>query len=107
MRLVIKENYDLLCEYVANYVIDRINKFNPTQEKPFVLGTCRLVDMTQRTPDWILAYWRVQETGGGLQAGTHLFQERRHLQHGRVRESPRGAPGELSQLHVQEPFPAH
>lgn len=39
MRLVIKENYDLLCEYVANYVIDRINKFNPTQEKPFVLGT--------------------------------------------------------------------
>ncbi|KAK8806726.1 hypothetical protein WA588_005529 [Blastocystis sp. NMH] len=38
MRLVIKENYDLLCEYVANYVIDRINKFNPTQEKPFVLG---------------------------------------------------------------------
>lgn len=38
MRLVIKENYDLLCEYVANYVIDRINKFNPTPEKPFVLG---------------------------------------------------------------------
>lgn len=38
MRLVIKENYDFLCEYVANYVIDRINKFNPTPERPFVLG---------------------------------------------------------------------
>ena len=38
MRLVIKENYDFLCDYVANYVIDRINKFNPTPERPFVLG---------------------------------------------------------------------
>lgn len=43
MRLVIKENYDLLCEYVANYVIDRINKFNPTPEKPFVLGRIRFM----------------------------------------------------------------
>lgn len=39
MRLVIKDNYDLLCEYVSEYVIDRILKFNPTPEKPFVLGT--------------------------------------------------------------------
>ena len=38
MRLVIKEYYDLLCDYVANYVINRINKFNPTPERPFVLG---------------------------------------------------------------------
>lgn len=38
MRLVIKENYDFLCDYVANYVINRINKFNPTPERPFVLG---------------------------------------------------------------------
>lgn len=38
MRLVIKENYDILCQYVAEYIIDRINKFNPTAEKPFVLG---------------------------------------------------------------------
>ena len=43
MRLVIKENYDFLCDYVANYVIDRINKFNPTPERPFVLGFCRFV----------------------------------------------------------------
>ena len=46
MRLVIKENYDLLCDYVANYVIDRINKFNPTQEKPFVLGTYEETSVT-------------------------------------------------------------
>ena len=82
MRLVIKENYDLLCEYVANYIIDRINKFNPTQEKPFVLGTYSSLDADPRTSHWILTYWCVQETGGRVQAGTHLLQECRHLQHG-------------------------
>ena len=63
MRLVIKENYDLLCEYVANYVIDRINKFNPTPEKPFVLGRVHFLFVTGRTPYWLFSYWCVQEAG--------------------------------------------
>ena len=60
MRLVIKENYDFLCQYVAEYVIDRITKFNPTPEKPFVLGMfSSLVSFIHRTSYWILSYWCV------------------------------------------------
>ena len=60
MRLVIKENYDFLCQYVAEYVIDRINKFNPTPEKPFVLGRFSSpVPLNCRTSYWIFSHWCV------------------------------------------------
>lgn len=38
MRIVIKKNYDAVSEWVANYVKEKINNFQPTKEKPFVLG---------------------------------------------------------------------
>ena len=38
MRLIIQPNYDDVSEWVANYVVKRINDFNPTAENPFVLG---------------------------------------------------------------------
>ena len=38
MRLIIEPDYDSVSEWAANYVAARINKANPTKEKPFVLG---------------------------------------------------------------------
>jgi len=38
MKLIIHDNYTNLSQWVANHIKDRINKFNPTKEKPFVLG---------------------------------------------------------------------
>ena len=38
MSVIIKENYDLMSDWVATYVVYRINRFKPTNEKPFVLG---------------------------------------------------------------------
>ena len=38
MRLIIEPNYDLMSQWAANYVINRINAAKPTKEKPFVLG---------------------------------------------------------------------
>lgn len=38
MRLIIEPNYDLMSQWAANHVIERINAANPTKEKPFVLG---------------------------------------------------------------------
>ncbi|CAG8545143.1 1220_t:CDS:2 [Acaulospora morrowiae] len=38
MRLVIRQDYDAVSEHMAAYIRDRINEFNPTPEKPFVLG---------------------------------------------------------------------
>ncbi|KAI9337555.1 glucosamine-6-phosphate isomerase 1 [Obelidium mucronatum] len=38
MRLIIKDKYQDVCQYTAEYVVARINEFNPTAERPFVLG---------------------------------------------------------------------
>jgi glucosamine-6-phosphate deaminase len=38
MRVIIEPNYDLMSQWAANHVIERINAANPTPEKPFVLG---------------------------------------------------------------------
>ena len=38
MRLIIEPNYQQLSSWAATYVVKRINEFNPTPEKPFVLG---------------------------------------------------------------------
>jgi glucosamine-6-phosphate deaminase len=38
MRLIIQDNYDLVSKWAANFVAKRINEFNPTPDKPFVLG---------------------------------------------------------------------
>ena len=38
MRVIIEPNYDLMSQWAANYVVERINAAKPTKEKPFVLG---------------------------------------------------------------------
>lgn len=38
MRVIIRENPDKMSLWAATYVKNRINKFKPTAEKPFVLG---------------------------------------------------------------------
>ena len=38
MRILINENYQQLSKWTAYYIAKRINEYNPTHEKPFVLG---------------------------------------------------------------------
>ncbi|KAK5995179.1 Glucosamine-6-phosphate deaminase [Cladobotryum mycophilum] len=38
MRLIIRDDSLAASSYVANYIVDRINAFQPTPENPFVLG---------------------------------------------------------------------
>ena len=38
MRLIIEKDYDALSKWAAEYVIKRMNEFNPTPEHRFVLG---------------------------------------------------------------------
>lgn len=38
MRLIIEPDYDLVSQWAANYVADRINEAAPTAEHPFILG---------------------------------------------------------------------
>jgi len=38
MRLIIKEDQDQVSSFTAAYIKDRINSFNPTSERPFVIG---------------------------------------------------------------------
>ncbi|KAI9005500.1 glucosamine-6-phosphate isomerase 1 [Phycomyces nitens] len=38
MRLIIRQDYDEVSAYSASYVKERINQFEPTKERPFVLG---------------------------------------------------------------------
>ena len=38
MRLIIQESYGKMSQWAAAYIVKRINEFQPTSEKPFVLG---------------------------------------------------------------------
>jgi len=38
MRIVIKKDPEEVGQWVANYLVDKINKVKPTKERPFVLG---------------------------------------------------------------------
>ena len=38
MRVIIEPNYEKMSQWAANHIAKRINEFNPTEEKPFVLG---------------------------------------------------------------------
>ena len=38
MRVIIESDYQKMSQWAAEHVIDRINAFKPTAEKPFVLG---------------------------------------------------------------------
>jgi glucosamine-6-phosphate deaminase len=50
MRVVINSNYEAMSKWAANYIIQKINAFNPTSEKPFVLGL-----PTGSTPEGVYA----------------------------------------------------
>ena len=38
MRIVILKDYDEVSNWVADYIIDKINETNPNEKNPFVLG---------------------------------------------------------------------
>ena len=38
MRVIIESDYQKMSQWAAEHVIQRINEFKPTAEKPFVLG---------------------------------------------------------------------
>ena len=38
MRLIIETDYERLSQWAARHVVERINAFQPTKERPFVLG---------------------------------------------------------------------
>lgn len=38
MRIIIQPNYEALSKWTAYYIAKKINKFNPSPEKPFILG---------------------------------------------------------------------
>ncbi len=38
MRVIIQSNYDLVSKWVASYVVRKIRDFQPSPERPFVLG---------------------------------------------------------------------
>lgn len=38
MRLIIEESYSKMSQWAAAYIVKKINEFNPSAEKPFVLG---------------------------------------------------------------------
>lgn len=38
MRVLIQENYQKISQWTAQYIVDKINAFNPTADKPYVLG---------------------------------------------------------------------
>lgn len=38
MRVIIKDTYDQMSKWAAQHIVERINAFAPTEQKPFVLG---------------------------------------------------------------------
>ena len=38
MRVIIKKNYEECAKWTANFIADKIKRFRPTADKPFVLG---------------------------------------------------------------------
>jgi glucosamine-6-phosphate deaminase len=38
MRVIIQEDYDQLCQWVADYIAGKINAYKPTADDPFVMG---------------------------------------------------------------------
>jgi len=38
MRLIIQNTYEEVSQWAAAYIVKRINEFEPTKSRPFVLG---------------------------------------------------------------------
>lgn len=53
MRLIIQEDQESVADWVSQYVCKRINEFNPSAKRPFVLGMYFVV----LTRPWGIKYW--------------------------------------------------
>lgn len=38
MRVIIRNNYENMSKWTADYIVEKINNFNPSAERPFVMG---------------------------------------------------------------------
>ena len=38
MRMIIQKDYEAMSTWTAHYIVNKINRYNPTADKPFVLG---------------------------------------------------------------------
>lgn len=38
MRVIIEQNYEQMSQWAASHIVNRINEFQPTESKPFILG---------------------------------------------------------------------
>ena len=38
MRVIIEQDYEQMSRWAANHIVERINAFQPTEQKPFILG---------------------------------------------------------------------
>ena len=38
MRVIIRNNYENMSKWTADYIVEKINNFNPSSERPFVMG---------------------------------------------------------------------
>ncbi len=56
MRVVIKKNREETGKWVADYFLDRIRAFGPTEEKPFVMGLPTGSSPTPVYEEWIRQY---------------------------------------------------
>ena len=72
MRLIIQPDYENVSRWAANYVASRINAFNPTAEKPFILGL-----PTGSSP---LGMYKALIELNKKRSG--IFQKRNHFQYG-------------------------
>lgn len=66
MRVIIRENVEAVSEYIADYIISRINAFRPSARKPFVLGL-----PTGSSPE-VIYRWLVQRCKAGEVSFKHV-----------------------------------
>jgi glucosamine-6-phosphate deaminase len=52
MRIIINPDKKEVGKWSANYIIEKINKANPTPEKPFILGLPTGSSLFQLTRNW-------------------------------------------------------
>ncbi|KAA3659164.1 MAG: glucosamine-6-phosphate deaminase [Calditrichaeota bacterium] len=38
MRMIIQKDYNALSQWAANYIVHKIRKFNPTEDRPYIMG---------------------------------------------------------------------
>ncbi|STK71717.1 glucosamine-6-phosphate isomerase [Escherichia coli] len=90
MRLIPLTTAEQVGKWAARHIVNRINAFKPTADRPFVLGL-----PTGGTP--MTTYKALVEMH---KAGQVSFKHVCHLQHGRICRSAERASGKLLQLYA-------